>query len=332
MIQNRVVDIHGGVAMIVTDLHGEGNVYRHLRDTFLDYYRLGEADRLIICGDLIHGYGSVEQDASLGMLLDVMRLQEELGEDVVTMLLGNHEMPHIYSVTLSRGDVEFTSRFEHSLNQLKDYAESLYVRYDVIEFLKSLPLYARTRAGVTLTHAGATPAILAVRDAELMVCLDHDYVLEMGDALLGEYPLDSLMNNAAYRQQVKKFLDIDDTRHPRFTDLFRGHLLSQRSAVFNTLWDVLFTVNEKSKGIDYYQQQVEVFLKSMSAISPFEQRLIIAGHMGAKGGYAKVGKQQLRLATYSHAYPKTEGRYLLLNCSRQVHQVEDLYPYLRRTF
>jgi hypothetical protein len=162
-----VIDFVTGKAMIVTDLHGQGKVYNHIRDTFLEYNKTGVVDRLIICGDLIHGYGEEAEDASLAMLLDVMSLQQQLGRDTVVMLMGNHEMPHVYSIPLSKGHIVFTPRFERALAQLDRDSNAKYSRADVMTFLKSLPFVVRTKAGVLITHAGATPAIKARADAEL---------------------------------------------------------------------------------------------------------------------------------------------------------------------
>src|SRR5262249_25470434 len=103
----RVMDFDSGVAMVVTDLHGEGKVYNHLRDKFLALHKAGEVQRLIICGDLIHSNREESEDDSLPMLLDVMRLQSELGRDTVVLLMGNHEMPHVYGISLAKGIIEF---------------------------------------------------------------------------------------------------------------------------------------------------------------------------------------------------------------------------------
>ncbi|MDQ7035412.1 MAG: metallophosphoesterase [Anaerolineae bacterium] len=142
----RVLDFDSGVAMIVTDLHGEGHAYDQIKSTFLELRREGKADRLILCGDLIHGYRESYNDDSLRMMLDVMRMQKDFGSDTVTMLMGNHEMPHVYNITLEKGHHEFTARFEESLSQSGK-------RDEVLAFLKHLPIYARTKAGVLISHA-----------------------------------------------------------------------------------------------------------------------------------------------------------------------------------
>ena len=76
-MSRRVVDLDSGITMVVTDLHGAWDVYRSLRDRFLEGHHRGEIDRLVICGDLIHGEGTEETDSSLEMLMDVMAMQAE---------------------------------------------------------------------------------------------------------------------------------------------------------------------------------------------------------------------------------------------------------------
>ena len=133
-----IVDLPGGIAYVVTDLHGDWQAYSRYRDHFLALYHRQQADYLVLLGDLIHGYGPPEEDASLPMVQDVMTLQAELGHDRVIMLLGNPELPHIYGVTLSKGDQMFTPRFEWSMGE---------ARAEIIAFFKSLPFVIRT-AGV----------------------------------------------------------------------------------------------------------------------------------------------------------------------------------------
>lgn len=85
----RVRHFDDGIAMIVTDLHGEGTAFDHIMQTFFDLRQKGKADRLIICGDLIHIRRPVE-DHSLRMVLELIKWQEKLGEDTILMLMGNH--------------------------------------------------------------------------------------------------------------------------------------------------------------------------------------------------------------------------------------------------
>ena len=137
----RFLNLTEGTVMLVTDLHGDRDAFHRYVHRFHKLYQSGEAQRLIFLGDVIHGYGSEQTDGSLSMILNVIKLQQELGPDTVMMLLGNHEMPHIYGISLAKGEIEFTPRFEHVLG---DH------RRAVLAFLRSLPFYIRTAAGVML--------------------------------------------------------------------------------------------------------------------------------------------------------------------------------------
>lgn len=331
--QKRVIDFDSGVAMVVTDLHGDGQVYDHVRDTFLQLYESGQAQRLILCGDLIHGYGKEQDDHSLRMLLDVMRLQREMGRDKIILLMGNHEMPHIYGVVVSKGDIEFTSRFERALSRLDKQADAPYRRQDVTAFLCSLPLYVRTKAGVLLTHAGASSAVKSVEVADIVLNFDHAALVTLVDDMIRrDFDIDALRRSIEYSTQALYYLALDDEYDPRFTDLLRAELLSQSNPDYRLLWDVLFTTNEQGWHVAGYSQLVELFLRYISALSPYEQRVIVAGHIEAAGGYQQVGMQQLRLASFAHAKPRHEGHFLLLDCATPVQTAADLIPYLRKTF
>lgn len=331
--QQRVVDFDSGVAMVVTDLHGDGKVYQRLRDKFLTLYQAGEVDRLVICGDLIHGYGNEADDASLDMLLDVLDLQTQMGSNRVVMLLGNHEMPHIYSTPLSKGLLEFTARFEHALAQLNAQPSAAYRRTDVTRFLRSLPLYVRTRAGVLITHAGAARSVTSEGVAERLLSFDHDALLQYGDDLIAEnYTLDAIRNSPFYLEQAQHYIAISDVDDPRFRNLLRGQILSETSSEYALLWDVLFTRNEAdATSMDNYMDVVRRFLSYISAVSPYEQRVIVEGHISTKGGYAAIGPKQLRLATHTHAMPPDKGAYLLLDCEQPVQTVDELIYHLYRT-
>ncbi len=43
-----------GVAMVVTDLHGDWEAYARYRDRFVELLAAGRADCLVFAGDLIH--------------------------------------------------------------------------------------------------------------------------------------------------------------------------------------------------------------------------------------------------------------------------------------
>ncbi len=331
--QKRVVDFDSGVAMVVTDLHGDGQVFQHVRDTFLELYQSGEVQRLILCGDLIHGYGKEQDDHSLSMLLDVMNLQQALGRDKIVLLMGNHEMPHVYGMVVSKGEVEFTSRFERALSRLDKQSDATYRRKDVMAFLCSLPLYVRTKAGVLITHAGASPAVKSVEIADVVLNFDHEALIKLTDDMIQrDFDIVALKRSIEYATKAIYYHALDDEYDPRFTDLLRAELLSQSNQDYRLLWDVLFTTNEQGWHVAGYSLIVEAFLQHISALSSYEQRVIVAGHIEAAGGYQAIGTQQLRLASFAHSKPRHEGRFLLLDCAKSVQTAADLIPHLRKTF
>lgn len=327
----RAIDFDSGKAMVVTDLHGNGRVYNHVRDTFLKLYEKGEVSRLIICGDLIHGYGDETTDASLPMMLDVMSLQERLGCDAIVMLMGNHEMPHVYSIPLSKGQTVFTPRFEQALANLDRDPQTKYARSDVITFLKSLPFVVRTKAGVLITHAGATPAIKTKADAEQLLMFDHDKLLHSVSEWMAEYDLVALRQYTKYVNQVREMIAVDSADDPRFTDMLRGQLLSQDSGQFEFLWDVLFATNEKGWSLGAYEIVLQAYLSAISEMSPYPQRVVVAGHIGVVGGHELITDYQLRLASHAHAYPVSEGQILILDCEAPISKASELVPHLRKT-
>lgn len=89
MTSNRVIDLEEEMVMVVTDLHGDGDAYARYRDRFLRLQAQGQADYLILTGDLLHRTPPAP-DESLVMILDVIRLKAELGERFI-YLMGNCE-------------------------------------------------------------------------------------------------------------------------------------------------------------------------------------------------------------------------------------------------
>ncbi len=334
----HVVDLDTGTAMVITDLHGTWDVYRRLRDLFLAELAKGNVNHLVLCGDLIHSESVEEYDASLDVLLDVMNLQADLGKSKVTMLLGNHELPHIYGLTLAKGAVEYTPRFEASVSRLDQRYKVPQKRKEVIDFLASLPFFARTKAGVLLTHAGAATDVSSSKLAERLFCINHAELISMADRELTKFDIASLQRGyshftgVSYEEQAKRYLAVTRQDDPRYNDLLRVLFLSGQNTDFDLMWNTLFSQNELDVGESAYQRTLKNFLQYISEASPHEQRVLVAGHIGVKDGFAEVGKQQLRLASYAHAFPKRSARYLLLNCETPVKTASDLVAGIRYVF
>lgn len=337
-MSQRIIDLNSGIAMVVTDLHGTWDVYRRLRDLFLAQRAKGAVDYLVLCGDLIHNESTEEFDASLDMILDVMTLQAELGKDRVIMLLGNHELPHIYGLTLAKGAIEYTPRFEASLTRLDQRYKSPYHRKDVTQFLAELPFFARTKAGVLITHAGASSDVMSAKHVERLCQLNHQDLINIADGDLKKFDIISLQRGyshftgISYEEQAKRYLAVSGPDDSRYNELLRVLFLSGQNTDFDLMWNTLFSQNELDVGETVYLKTIKNFLQYFSEASPHEQRVLVAGHIGVKDGYTEVGKQQLRLASYTHAFPKRAARYLMLDCETPVKTASDLVPKLRFVF
>lgn len=337
-MSQRIVDLNSGIAMVVTDLHGAWDVYRRLRDKFLDLRAKKVVDHLVLCGDLIHSEGVDETDSSLDILLDVMTLQAELGKERVIMLLGNHELPHIYGLTLAKGNVEYTPRFEASLTRLDQRYKAPQTRKSVIEFLALLPFFVRTKAGVLLTHAGAAADVSSPKHAERLFSLSHHDLVNLADRELKKFDLGSLQRGyshftgISYDEQAKRYLAVTGPDDPRYNDLLRVLFLSGQNTDFDLMWNTLFSQNELDVGEGAYLRTVKNFLQNVSEVSPHEQTVLVAGHIGVKDGFAEVGKQQLRLASFTHAFPKRSARYLLLNCETPIKAAGELVTNVKFVF
>ncbi|GAB4470180.1 MAG: hypothetical protein Kow00124_06090 [Anaerolineae bacterium] len=323
---SRAVDLDQGTAFVVTDLHGAWEPYARCRDRFLALHAQGQADRLIFLGDLIHGYGPPEADRSLDIILDILRLRDELGPDAVIVLLGNHEMPHIYGLTLSKGEMTFTPAFEHALGPHRER---------VIAFFKSLPFVARTAGGVILAHAGASASTAAPEAAERLLAWSHDALLSAADDLLARQDVQDLIartfkwSPGQYEHMARYYLGADGPEDPRYTDLLRGLLISEGFEEFGLLWDLLFTQCEQGAGGGaIYRQVLQRFLAAFSRPEGPPAQVLVTGHIVTRGGHAIVAGQQLRLSSWTHARPNEAGVYLLFDVAQPVWLATDLEPLL----
>jgi Icc-related predicted phosphoesterase len=320
----RAIDVSEGRIYVVTDLHGDWQAYSRYRDHFLTLLDRGEADTLVVAGDLIHGYGPAEEDYSVSILWDLMQLQAELGSDRLIMLLGNHELPHIYSVTLSKGDITFTPRFEHAMG---DYRPS------IVAFLKTLPFLVRTAAGVMVTHAGASPKTAVPAAAERLLNFSHDTLLNEVDEMLQRNEVIDLIESTLgwtvdrYESQALEYLAVTGPEDPRYLDLLRGFVVSSLEPEWSLLWEFFFTQCEKVINPYSYDKVLERFLESYS--SPvLPQKLVVTGHIAVKGGYEIIADRQLRLASWQHAQPREAGSYLLFDASRPLESPRDLLQFI----
>ncbi|NDJ36123.1 MAG: hypothetical protein GYB64_15820 [Chloroflexi bacterium] len=320
---NRSIDLTEGQIYAVTDLHGDWYAYERYRDHFFRLYEAERADRLLFLGDLIHGYDDPEEDYSLHIVWDIMQLQEAYGSDTVMVLLGNHELPHIYGVNLSRGEVSYTPRFEHSLGEFREL---------VIAFFKSLPFIVRTRGGVLFTHAGPSATTADPGVAQTLLSHSHDMLLNLADRMIDETKVVEMIGRMfgltaeQYDGMVWQQLAVESRDDPRYFDLLRGLIVSNL-AEWPALWDFFFSRNEQGLTPRAYERVLGRFLDAYSAPG-FQANVLVSGHIGVQEGVEVISGYQLRLGSWTHAQPREEGKYLLVDAAMRVQRAADLLPHV----
>jgi hypothetical protein len=263
------------------------------------------------------------------MILDVMALQRELGEDRVIMLLGNHEMPHIYGITLSKGELEFTPRFEQMLG---DHREK------VLAFFDRLPFAIRTAAGVMLIHMGPEATVIDRADElrhfdHQAILRDADNVLAQADDLTPLFRQYSAVYGSPYAEDAEYYLGVKGPNDPRYAHLLRAFVISRQSEPFKLLWEAMTTQNEAGLTEFAYVQACQKFLAAFSSDAPVPQRVLVSGHMiTPMGGYALVNRFHLRLSSGTHARPRDAACYLLLDCTKPVRSANELMGSLGSVF
>ena len=314
----RVVTLTQGRAMLVTDLHGDWELYVRYRDRFLREHEAGNLQHLIFSGDLIHRESSSQQDKSLEIVLDVLALEESY-PDRVTYLCGNHELPHIYSITLAKGDIMYTPRFEERLGEH---------RQRVIEAFRTLPFFVRTAAGVVITHAGASAPFSLDEHTLEIFNFDHQAVFDIVDELLLRKDLEALrrgigsFSGQPYDQLVQAYLAVNGRDDPRYDDFLRGFVASS-APEFQRLWTMLFTRCEYEYPKAEYIMLLESLFKALSAgFQP--QRFLVAGHLDVRRGFEVVVDRHLRLASGKHALLPNAVRYLVFDVSQPIHTIDEL--------
>ncbi len=325
----RLWSLETGRAMVVTDLHGNWEAYQRYRDRFVDLQAHGQADCLIISGDLIHADLTIN-DRSLDMVFDILALREHYGEAII-YLCGNHEMPHIYSISLAKANQLYTPVFEAALTRSQRRAE-------VLALFDSLPFYLRTPAGVSLTHAGAIAQITMPQDAYILFTWSHQDLLTSAEAALPQKDRAALRQGYArmshyesYDALVAYYLAVSGPDDPRYDDFLRGFIASGQLLFENLLWPALFTRCEKEYGPHDYGIFLDALLKELS-VDFYPQQWLVAGHITLKGGHQIIANRHLRLASAQHATPHHAGQYLLFDTAQPPQNMADLINSLGTVF
>ncbi|MCB0193590.1 MAG: metallophosphoesterase [Anaerolineae bacterium] len=317
----RLWSLEDGIAMVVTDLHGDWDAYERYRDRFAHLHANGQADYLIFTGDLIHAE-TPENDKSLEIILDILALRVTYGQAII-MLCGNHEMPHIYNITLARGNHHYTPSFEEALSQSQ-------WRTEVINLFNSLPFYIRSQAGVSLTHAGAPPLFVEQAHALKLFNWNHQEMFDWAESLMAKDDIvllrqgySRLNQGLPYATLAEHFLAVSGPDDPRYDHLLRGFIATSHPNFEGLLWPALFTRCEDEYGLADHRIFVDALLQALS-LDFATQKCLVTGHINIKGGYQIVTSQHLRLASARHASPRQAGRYLLFDTGQPINNAKDL--------
>lgn len=319
----RLWSLETGKIMVVTDLHGDWDAYCRYRDRFVELHAAGRVDCLVFAGDLIHQEDPDRPDHSLQIVEDVLALGNAYGRAII-YLCGNHELPHIYGIGLSKGSKSFTPAFEAELARSGR-------RSDIIALFDSLPFYLRTRAGVSLAHAGAAALMADPDHARRIFTWSHQQLLAWADEIMSADRIVTLRRNyaelhhASYELLARHYLAVSGPDDPRYNDLLRGFLASSHPSFNPLLWQALFTRCELEYGLTDYQIFLDAFLQELAA-DFFPQHVLVAGHVPVKNGYRLVGQRHLRLASACHATPREAGHYLIFDAARPIRTVKELLP------
>jgi hypothetical protein len=324
----RLWSLDAGVAMVVTDLHGDWDAYARYRERFVALQVAGQADCLIFTGDLIHREPGAGPDRSIEVIADILALRARYG-DAIIYLCGNHELPHLYGIVLSKGATTYTPDFEAALSTSG-------LREPVIELFDSLPFFLRTAAGVCLTHAGAAAATAHTNTAHMLFGWRHHDLRDWADAQLAVGQIAELRagyarlsGEVSYDTMARRYLSVSAPGDSRYDDLLRGFLIGS-NADFQLLYDTLFTRCEQPAGEQAYAKDLDALLAHASA-DFHAQRMLVAGHMAVAGGHALVGRH-LRLASATHARPREAGQYLRFDAARPIDAASDLLACLESVF
>ncbi len=315
----RVITLEQGLTMIVTDLHGDGELYERYRDRFLALRAQGKADTLIITGDYIHREGAEECDASLDIALDLIALKRELGDDLI-VLLGNHELPHLYHFSLAKGNTLYTPRFERALGEHRN---------QVLGFFAHSPFYVRTAAGVAICHAGSFPEAHNPAALKKLFTFSHQALML---ETLGQIPAErrpalrdeiARQSGLRYPLLAKHYLAVSGPDDPRYDDYLIGVFAGQQPD-FQLLWSAFFNANELDYGEEAYATHVAALLAGLSA-GYVEQQILVTGHKKSHRGCELVaGGQQVRLASGSHARPYESAKYVLFDAGAPIKDARTL--------
>jgi hypothetical protein len=208
----------------------------------------------------------------------------------------------------------------------------------ILALLERLPIFVRTRAGVSMCHAGASAELSVPGAATRIFDYSHQRVrrdvrarlpreeAQRASLRVGFAKLNG--DGASYDELARHYLAVSGPEDPRYDDLLLGFFASSHPD-FALLWAALFTRNELTYGAVDYAIFADALLRDLSA-GFFPQQVLVTGHVPCRDGYTVVVDRQLRIASGRHAHPPRTARYLLLDTARPVSHPRQLVNTLGR--
>ena len=301
--RSKVLDLESGLVMVVTDLHGNLQDYELVMQTFEKLKDKGEAGHLVITGDVVHGYPQYE-DRSKDILVDLIERGANTPDSDIQVLLGNHDMVHIYHIVLRKVPLEFTHGFEEAIAN---------DRQKFIDFFMSMPFAVRTAGGVLLNHTGASAIIGSGEEGRYGVTFDY----------LASWPHEDILQEVSRIAEAKDYPSHTDSFNPAIGQIFN---LTHRGKF---LWEFLMNKNEGSYGEEYLRL-IPSFLEWMGVGHETPLTVMVNGHIGVPEGARVSSEHQLRISSSYGARSDADKAYLVFDASEKYAGAEDLISQCRK--
>ncbi|MBI4640803.1 MAG: hypothetical protein HY731_08920, partial [Candidatus Tectomicrobia bacterium] len=241
------------------------------------------------------------------------------------ILLGNHELPHIYDFPLAKPGITFTTSFERKIKG---------ERAKYIEFFKRFSMAVRTKGGVLINHSGADSLTKSLDDLRQ---IDHDGILaenrvrfekfspEMKEAFKGRI---ESTHGDLYEHLLVGYLAIDpDVDKERYDALMEGMCFKDMNPKGEWFWDMLMNKNESTYG-SLYEKLLERYLTLMSE-DGWPIKVVVTGHIDVSQGYEVLYDKQLRIGSSKGVEQDAKKRYLSFDVSVEYESATQLSQHLR---
>jgi len=289
-----VLDLEGGILLLATDLHGNLEDYQRVKAIFHEMRGRGEAQRLVLMGDLVHRYNSEPHpDGSKEILDDLI----DNPDPRIIPLLGNHELMHIYGMyNVSKLGQLFVPELEALFGKDKK-------KYHA--FMKSMPYAVRTKGGVLINHPGPSAAVTGIPQQDYMSLLTQTD----GISFMQNLDHDAILKKARAAGNGDECLGFHETPEGAY------------------LWEVFFNKNEAEYPGRMYKIILNCFLMIMSR-GYEKQNFLVSGHIPEQEGHRVLHDKQLRLCS-SYGADKDKKTISIVDAGRKYESIQELVDDLR---